>query len=642
MFAEYALTRLLRVLVFLFAGLVSGHACANAPVAQLASVSGSLPMGRFVEVLEDPTGRMTLSDVRSKDQSARFVPSGAEQLNFGYSRSAWWIRFCLSPGTAVPRELLLEIRFPSIDSIDVYTPQRGADGSIAYAAKHGGDLSPWNDREVKHRNHVFRIAVPDAEEEFYVRVASESVLTVPFYLWQPVAFASYDRDTQLIMGGFYGLILALVIYNLMLFFSLKDQVYLYYVLYATVFGLFLFTYDGLAFEYLWPESAWWANHAPATTLSLTLMLGAMFARAFLVLPRIAPRADRMLSAAAVSGALLAVFAASGILLDYGTILRLVTLIAAASAMVTLYVSVREVIRGYRPARFFLLAWSGLLLFILLGSLRNFGLAPANFATIYCLHIGLVLDVLLLSFGLGDRINTMKREKEVAQAQALSTQQALLESTQRSEREQEARVAQRTLELNLANEKLRREAEERESLMAQLRDSEERMRFMAQHDALTGLPNRYSMQERLSLAIEVSRRNRKRLAVMLVDLDKFKAVNDTRGHTAGDQMLATVANRLRTSVRASDTVARYGGDEFVILAGELDRIEDAAMVAEKVSDMVSLPVPLEGGPWKITCSIGICLFPDHAETAAELLALADKAMYSVKADTASRVTFYAPV
>ncbi len=597
-------------------------------------------MGRFVEVLEDPTGRMTLSDVRAKPQSGKFVPSGAEQLNFGYSHSAWWIRFCLSAGAGVPRDLLLEIRFPSIDSIDVYTPQRGADGSIAYAVKHGGDRAPWAEREVKHRSHVFRIAVPDAEEEFYVRVASESVLTVPLYLWQADAFTDDNLDSQMILGGFYGLIAALVIYNLMLFFSIRDRVYLYYVFYAGAFGVFLFSYDGLAYEYLWPESVWWANHAPATALSLTLMFGAIFARGFLVLPRIAPRASRFVLVTAYAGGLLAFAAASGMVLDYGTILRLLSLIGSASAIVTLYVSVREVIRGYRPARFFLLAWSGLLIFILLGTLRNFGLAPANFATIYCLHIGLLLDVLLLSFGLGDRINAMKREKEVAQAQALSTQRALLEATQRSEREQEARVAERTVELNRANDKLRREAEERESLMAQLKDSEERMRFMAQHDALTGLPNRYSMQERLSLAIEVSRRNRKRLAVMLVDLDKFKIVNDTRGHTAGDQLLATVANRLRTSVRASDTVARYGGDEFVILAGELDRIEDAAMVAEKVSDMVSLPVPLEGGPWKITCSIGICLFPDHAETAGELLALADKAMYSVKADTASRVTFYA--
>ena len=631
---------MLRLLLLLSAiGCALAHA--DAPAGQLAPASGSLPMGRFVEVLEDPSGRLALNDVRSPQHAARFMPSGAEQLNFGYTRSVWWLRFSLRGDARTPRELLLEIRFPSVDSIDVYSPQRNAAGALDYTVKRGGDLLPWAAREIKHRSYVFRLAVPAAEEEFFVRVASDSVLTLPLYLWQAAAFADNDRDVQMILGGFYGLILALVIYNLMLFFSLRDRVYLYYVLYAAVFWIYLFCFDGLAFEYLWPESVWWANHAPATALSLVLMFGALFARAFLVLPRIAPRADRFVLATAVSGGLLAVCAATGMVLDYGMILRVISLIGAASAIVALYVSVREVIRGNRSAKFFLLAWSGLLVFILLGTLRNFGLAPANFATIYCLHIGLVLDVLLLSFGLGDRINTMKHEKKLAQAEALATQQALLIATQVNEHKQEQRVAERTLELNRANDKLRREAEERESLMIQLKGSEERMRFMAQHDALTGLPNRFSLQERLSLAIEFSRRSRKKLAVMLIDLDEFKAVNDTRGHAAGDQLLVSVANRLRTSVRASDTVARLGGDEFVILAGELDRIEDAAMVAEKVTDMMSLPVPIEGGPWKMACSIGISIFPDHAESAAELLALADRAMYGVKSDTEKRTRFYTP-
>ena len=634
------MVRFIRLMAIL-AACVCANAQAEVPIAQLVPASGSLSLGRFVEVLEDPGGRLTLEDVRGPDYAPGFMPSGAAQLNLGYTRSAWWLRFCLRGGAKTPRELLMELRFPSVDSIIVYSPLRAGDGSLSYSAKAGGDTLPWADREIHHRSHVFRLATPAQEEMFYVRVSSESVLTLPLYLWQPAALAESDHDTQLLLGAFYGLVLALVIYNLMLFFAVRDRVYLYYVLYTGAFGIYLFSYDGFAFEYLWPESVWWANRAPATALGIVLMLGAVFARSFLVLPKIAPRADRVIVGTAVLGGVFALSAATGVGMGYGVILRCISLVGAFSAIVTLYVCVREVMSGYRPAKFFLLAWSGLLVFILLGTLRNFGLAPANFATIYCLHIGLVLDVLLLSFGLGDRINTMRAEKEAAQAEALATQRALLESTQESEREQEKRVAERTAELNSANDKLRREAGERELLMAQLRESEERMRFMAQHDALTGLPNRYSMQERLSLAIEVSRRNRKMLAVMLVDLDKFKAVNDTRGHAAGDQLLATVANRLRTSVRASDTVARLGGDEFVILAGELDRIDDAAMVAEKVSDMVGLPVPLEGGPWGISCSIGIAIFPRDAETAVELLALADKAMYAIKGRSGDRARFYSP-
>lgn len=603
---------------------------AEAPVVQVANGIGSLPMGRFVELLEDPDGSLGLDEVRSPVHSARFRPSGAEQVNIGYSHSAWWLRFCLRATPDSPRELLLEVRFPSIDLIEMYAPVTGAAGAVTYARSQSGDTLPWGEREIRNRNPVLRLPVAQGEHYVYLRVTSQSVLTMPIYLWQPQAFEHFNSDTQLVLGAFYGVILALVIYNLMLFVSLRDRVYLYYVLYTAVFGLYLFAYDGLAFQYLWPDSVWWANHAPAAALSLVLMLGAVFARSFLVLPRIAPRADRFVLATGALGGVLAVLAATGTLLEYGVILRIISVVGALSACVTLYVCVREVLRGYRPAKFFLLAWSGLLVFILLGTLRNFALAPANFATIYCLHIGLMLDVLLLSFGLGDRINIIKQEKQLAQAEALANQQALLEATRRSERELEQRVLDRTAELNAANERLHVDARERELLLEQLRESEERMRFMAQHDALTGLPNRYSMQERLSLAIELSRRNRKKLAVMLVDLDGFKAVNDVHGHPAGDQLLVTVAARLRTSVRASDTVARFGGDEFVVLASELERIEDAAMVAEKIADMVSVPVPLASGPCRIGCSIGISVFPDHADDADELLGLADKAMYRRKA------------
>jgi diguanylate cyclase (GGDEF)-like protein len=299
------------------------------------------------------------------------------------------------------------------------------------------------------------------------------------------------------------------------------------------------------------------------------------------------------------------------------------------------------VAGYRPARYFLLAWAALLIFIALGALRNFTLVPTNLVTIYGLHIGFALDVLLLSFALGDRINLLRRERAAAQAESLQAQQRLLAATRESERELERGIAERTAELNRANARLRAEAHERDSLMQLLQHQEEHLRFMAQHDPLTGLPNRLSMQQRLSLAMELAKRNRKKLAVMLVDLDGFKGINDTRGHRAGDQALVQLASRLRTSVRGSDTVARYGGDEFVILAGELDRGEDAGMIAEKVTDMVQVPLAIEGGPARVSCSIGISVYPDDAEDGEQLIALADKAMYATRLRGEQRYAFFSP-
>ncbi len=631
---------MLRFCAFVTALVFASATLAREP-APLPGSDGRVALGAHVDVLEDPGGQLRLGDLSKPQNASRFVQATSDPLNFGYTHSAWWLRFSLPGGMPAGEELLLEIAFPSIARVEFHLPAPQLDEGPRYWMHVAGDDYPWAAREVKHRNHVFSFSVPPqpGPHVYYLRVESHSVLTVPLALWRPEAFAERDRDVQLVLGLFYGLAVALVLYNLMLFFAVRDITYFYYVIYAAAFGLFLFGYDGLAFQYLWPASPWWANHASATALSTTLALGAQFARSFLDTPRIAPRADRLVLAIIGTAGVLAVCSATGWLLTYGTVLRTVSVLAFGMAALSTFVAVRALLDGYRPARFFLLAWSALLVFILIGALRNFALVPTNLVTIYGLHVGFALDVLLLSFALGDRINILRRESATAQAGTVQAQQLLLEATRENERDLATRIAVRTAELNKANERLRAEAGERELLMKQLREQEEHLRFMAQHDPLTGLPNRTSMQQRLALAMELAKRNRKKVAVMMVDLDEFKRINDTRGHPAGDQALVQLAARLRTSVRGSDTVARYGGDEFVILAGELDRAEDAGMVAEKVADMISVPLSIEGGVEKVSCSIGISVFPDDAEGGDELIALADKAMYGSKAVKGKRYAFY---
>jgi diguanylate cyclase (GGDEF)-like protein len=629
-----------RALAFL-AFLIFASAAPGRDPAPLPGADGRIALGAHVEVLEDPEGRLRLEDVRRPAHAGRFAPVASEPVNFGYTRSAWWLRFSLPGGAPVAEELLLEIAFPSIDRIELHLPEPQPDEDPRYWMRVAGDDYPWAAREMKHRNYVFRFSAPQppGPHVYYLRLASHSVLTAPLTLWRPEAFAERDRDVQLVLGLFYGLALALVLYNLMLFIAVRDRTYLIYVLYATAFGLFLFGYDGLAYQYLWPGSPWWANHAAATALALTLALGALFARAFLDMRRIAPRSDRAMVAVIAASFALAACSLTGWLLDYGTVLRTISVLGFGVAALSMVVAVRALLDGYRPARYFLLAWAALLVFILFGALRNFALVPTNIVTIYGLHFGFALDVLLLSFALGDRINILRRERAAAHAGTLEAHQLLLEATRENERELETHIAVRTAELNKANERLRAEAGERELLMEQLRVQEEHLRFMAQHDPLTGLPNRTSMQQRLALALELAKRNRKKVAVMMVDLDGFKRVNDTRGHPAGDQALVQLAARLRTSVRGSDTVARYGGDEFVILAGELDRVEDASMVAEKVADMIGVPLSVQGGLERVTCSIGISVFPDDAEEGEELIALADRAMYATKTGKGKRYAFY---
>ncbi len=166
-------------------------------------------------------------------------------------------------------------------------------------------------------------------------------------------------------------------------------------------------------------------------------------------------------------------------------------------------------------------------------------------------------------------------------------------------------------------------------------------YMAKHDALTGLPNRTFLSDRLAQALVLARRHRKKAAVMFIDLDHFKRINDTLGHEVGDQLLRTVAARLLACVRHSDTVSRQGGDEFVVLLSEIDSPEAAAAIAAKAIQAMAEPVEVGGNTLNVTLSIGISIFPDHGEDEESLMKCADVAMYQAKQSGRNRYCSFDP-
>lgn len=158
---------------------------------------------------------------------------------------------------------------------------------------------------------------------------------------------------------------------------------------------------------------------------------------------------------------------------------------------------------------------------------------------------------------------------------------------------------------------------------------DRLKSMAQYDQLTQLPNRVLLQERLQQSLERARCSKGRLALLYLDLDKFKQVNDTLGHAAGDLLLQEVAHRLKQCVRETDTVARIGGDEFVILLDRINRPEDSDRVAQKICKVLNVPMVLKGSDWQILPSIGIANYPENATDLTQLFRHADEAMYRAK-------------
>ncbi|MEK6375025.1 MAG: EAL domain-containing protein [Acidobacteriota bacterium] len=164
-----------------------------------------------------------------------------------------------------------------------------------------------------------------------------------------------------------------------------------------------------------------------------------------------------------------------------------------------------------------------------------------------------------------------------------------------------------------------------------KNAEQQIEYQAYHDALTGLANRRLFQEHLTLALALAARRQRNVAVLYLDLDHFKIVNDTLGHTMGDALLRLVGVRLKECVHDGDTVARVGGDEFTIVLQDLEKKEDAAVVAQKVLHAVAAPIELDGHRLYVTASVGITVFPDDGADAEELLKSADNAVYRAKAE-----------
>ncbi|PIW26951.1 MAG: hypothetical protein COW30_12390 [Rhodospirillales bacterium CG15_BIG_FIL_POST_REV_8_21_14_020_66_15] len=166
-------------------------------------------------------------------------------------------------------------------------------------------------------------------------------------------------------------------------------------------------------------------------------------------------------------------------------------------------------------------------------------------------------------------------------------------------------------------------------LTEYRLAEQQIAYMASHDEVTGLPNRSLFMDRLNVSLRQAAREKTRIGVLFVDLDGFKAVNDRLGHEAGDMILHQVAVRLVARVRASDTVARYGGDEFTVILNQISNAQDVGRVAQSIVDELTRPFTAKRETVMIGASVGVALYPEHAETAEALIRLADKAMYEVK-------------
>ena len=550
--------------------------------------------------LEDAGHTLTVDDARRQVEAGAFQGSQTTALNFGFTRSAYWFHLHLDNRDSAQEEWVLEFQYPIIDQIDAW--YFFADGRQEH--RQAGDSIPFHQRSKSNHFTNFELKLPRGDHvDILLRVETSGAIQMPTVIWNEDAYSAQYHKVQIVFGLYYGLIFAMAIYNGLLWVSLRDRTYFLCVAYIAGYGVFQLALNGLAFEYLWPESPWWNNRSIAFLMSFGLFFIIAFSSAFLVLPKTAPRAARLFNFMMLYFVAMMVGA---LFVPYQTIIRLATLGSMFCAVAIFVVGLYCWLTRFKPARYFMMSWAALLGGMLAYTLKTFGLLPSNFFTEYAMQIGSAMEMLLLSFALADRIKIVTDENTRIQREAKTVL--------------EANVKARTQELEHANRKL---AE------------------LSATDGLTGLKNRRYFDEAFALECKRSTRYLEQLAVLMIDIDHFKNINDTYGHPVGDQVLAQIAEIMRENVRRdTDTVARYGGEEFVIILPSTDT-GGALQVADKILQSVRQHLFVVGElTLPLTVSIGVATLtlPD-AQSAHNILEQADIALYQSKQNGRDRCTLY---
>ena len=550
-------------------------------------------------------------------------------ISRGFNSTPHWFRITVPPvGSSRAVTRYLQIPEPLLNRIEVFVVRNGE------TLKHEtmGIDQPFPERPLKHRDFITPLSLSKvAPTRIYLRVQTNGSLQVAPVLWTPEAFTEQDRTDSMTSGLFYGVMLVMLLYNLFIYFVVRDRSYLHYIGYVGAFTLFMGSLHGDAFQYLWPHFPAWQETSVTFSVAALGLVGILFTNSFLKLRRHWPPVHRAFSAMLVVSVLLS---ALSFFMAYEISIRVNSLHGILIMLFILFVSMGMWLKGYRHARYFVLAWLALILGTLALALSKFGVLPWNRMTANGAQIGAVMEVVLLSFALGDRINHERAERFQAQQRALTAaeeaktaQEELLEAKEAANQELEERVRERTHELEHALEKLE--------------TANQFLEGVSRTDQLTSLNNRHHFVHRHHDEYRRAHRNQYPLSVILMDIDHFKWFNDTYGHIAGDECLKAVSEALAHGVsRADDTLARYGGEEFIVLLSNTTK-EGAIVVAERLRKSVAeLVLQFAGQTVPVTISVGVAdLIPADLTNPEQLIQNADDALYAAKEQGRNRVCRY---
>ena len=459
-----------------------------------------------IEYLHDPSGTLTIQQVSSPAFNG-FTPNRQSTPQNHQLGKVYWYRIRIKNDPAVKKYFILEYFDQTIDELTAYMP--GADGHFRQLQM--GDQYPFQQRLFLHKNFELDLDNSTAGEQvYYFRIRSAQIADVIIVLRSVNKFVGYALNEYFTFGIFYGMILIFSFYNLIMFLAVRQRQYLYYVLYNLSVALYEMCTDGIAYQYLWPHAPAWNQYAFAVPLCCMSIFALLFTRKLLYVRSRAPLLNKIIMGIIAARVL---FFLAALVLDRTWFnYKFIEMLPLAVAFGTGIYIWR---RGYRPARFFVLAYSFLFVGFMLKFFIMLGYEWLNFGVIsyYSLSFCFILEMFFLSFAIGDKVRLLKKKKDKAQRQIISqmTENARLKDT--LNRELESQVKERTRELFEKSELIAQQNEELQQANQLLQ--EQSLEISRMNDLLE--------QDNRQLQTNVEKVSRARVLSAPVDFEEFSKI-----------------------------------------------------------------------------------------------------------------------
>ncbi|MFT4810431.1 MAG: diguanylate cyclase (GGDEF)-like protein [Paraglaciecola sp.] len=568
-----------------------------------------------VDHLVDTKKQYSISNILSSSDSI-WQPQHQDLTSLGLSDELHWFKFTLN-NIAPAQARLLEIDNALLDSINIWFVQ---DNKIL-AEYQAGDTLAFSQRTVQHEHFLFPVPTSEQLLEVYVSSYSEGVMGLPLNIWQQNDYLAFTSKSSLIMGGFFGLMLAMGLSNLFFFITTRSPIFLMYAGYVIFFGLTLSALQGLGYRYIWPNSSWLQQHAVGIFANLAVWLSILICDLLLNVRAFNTTLSKFLKISAyvfLFGLIISLF------IPLQVFIKVFLLMLCVNGVLILTVAIWLWAKGLAIAGYYTLAWAVLFASSFAVSLDILNIINLDLPAYYLLMLGAGIETVLLALILAISHNQQHQA-------LLNTQAALLSKERQAQRAQEDMLALQEGNTEELEYKVQERTLELEVALRELSETNRELQEKNTLDALTGIRNRRYFDKKYQAEVRRSRREQTQLSVVMMDIDHFKNVNDQYGHLVGDECIKTVANIIKNALkRSSDDVCRFGGEEFAIILPNTD-LEGALLLVERLRAKIEkTTIQVEDVSIIITISAGIgTAIADLNQPEDIILALADKQLYSAK-------------